>query len=251
MFKLNKKIIDSEQELDDASVEQYIKKLKKENLLIIIDNVLVDAKNLVKRRFSCDLNRCIKKKKLSNKKINLKNKSCFGLQEILLSKQETKQIEKIFPYIKNLLGKYRTDKIVDIKSILEKNRYNQYILKKTPGNKHCILSYFDNKNILRCVIHTVCINKNLSAEHYKPYMCSRWPLEFFNFGDNKYLLTACSREAEKELEDMAKSSSEFSCMRKQSKEDPPLYIYMKDTIIFLFGRNFWKRLDNLARSLLK
>jgi len=249
MFRINKKVIDSEKELDDTSVKKYIHLLKKENSLIVIDNVIVDAKNLIKRRFSCNPKKCTKRKKLKNGKIVFIDKSCCGLPEIVLSSIELKKIKKISPFLFKLLKKYHPRIKYTLRSIIGKNRYDQYFIKKTPNNKHCILSYFNEKGILRCAIDSVCEKLGFSSVDYKPYLCSLWPLQYFEFDNNKILLTVCSREAEKMLENMPESCSEFKCMERQDLRDPPLYISMKNSIIFLLGENFWKRLKVAAKKL--
>jgi len=237
MFKLNSKVIKSEQELDDSSVLKYIEELERKNLLIRIENIFVDAKSLVKFFFVCNPELCVTKKK---------DKSCCGLPDIFVSNIEKDNLKKLFPRIKkqlNIKG--------DIESILEKNKFNQYVLKKKNG--HCILSFFDNNDNLRCIIHKICLEKGLNMEEYKPYMCSRWPLEFIKFNRNKYLLTACLPEVEDKIEAMPEGCSNFPCALNKSinsKGKLPLYIYMRETIEFLFGKDFWQRLDKEARKIL-
>jgi hypothetical protein len=230
----------------------YIGELREKELLLEIDNVAVDAEQLVLRTFQCNTNYCVKCSGMNGTK-EYKGSCCTDLSVDLTDPEKEKLVE-MARLAKQRLRFEPRDPIGRIVELLlmdefsETNDEHEDVLRHRSDGR-CIMSWIE-EGTLRCSINTLCHRLGLSVEEFKPDPCYLFPLHYSEYSRNRFLLSILCEETRYWIGQHA-CVGKLACLRKPEKGAPPAYVYLRGEIEHIFGKQFYLELDRQAQPILE
>lgn len=252
-YKARQEINESDFYRAHASEQGYVRKMRERGMIIDIDNVAVDVRELIKRRFICNTLVCVKKSKRNDK--SRYSGSCCTDLTVHIAPGEAERIRDLFE-----LGAFlreeapsRIRKVMD--RVLEDNFTHEndefeLCLDDNPNNT-CVLSYLNPGNgALYCAIDFLCEQLKMPVKDYKAIPCIDFPIHVCEYEPGRHLLTMMAPANYKFLGG-SKEVVDLDCIRKPPADGPPAYQFLRQTIVNRFGEEFYKLLDREARKFLK
>ena len=102
-----------------------------------------------------------------------KTNCCCAGYDIFISEQEMQRILNIFPRV----IRYCPDLVKDgeLDNVFEESG-DGLIQLDTDENGLCVFAYQQQEGVVRCALHSVAIDMDLSVEEIKPFHCLLWPM---------------------------------------------------------------------------
>jgi hypothetical protein len=230
---------------------QYIETLRKRGEIIEIGNVLVDAANLVRRRFLCDTRLCLRVEQREGRPHYFGSCCTDLLVEITPPEQERlvplaqAYLKKVSNGPKALVALART--IVDRDFVTHTSK-NEPVLADHPTNR-CILSFIPGPGRLWCGVNGMAYALKRPVRDHKPDACFAYPLHYVDFAPDRWLLTTVGRKNYRML-GAWKEAALMPCLESPRADAPPAYVFLRREIEHLWGADFWQELDRQARPML-
>lgn len=252
-FRLNPIVDQGEFDRHNNTEQYYMDQLRKKGLLLEIDNVFADAEQLILRTFQCNTNYCIR---CTGHGADMEYKgSCCTDLSVDLTRHEMDKLKDMAEQAKAKLDFDETNpvgKIVDrvlAGKVTEVNEDHELVfLHKNNGT--CAMSWFDPSGQFRCAINTLCMELDLSIPEYKPDPCFLFPLHYTEIGKGTYLLSMLTEETRSWIDQHA-VVGKLRCLRKPEPGSPPAYTFLRGELEYVFGKEFYKILDELAQPILE
>ena len=252
-FRVNKVVDEAEHVRHNTQEQYYISQLRERGMILEVENILVDAEQLVQRTFQCNTNYCVRCSGSGSGK-EYKGSCCTDLQ-VDITPSEKAQLVEMAKLARRKLKFTKTDpvgKVVD-RVLADKfteisEEHETLFLHKRNGA--CAMSWMDVTGRLRCSINTLCEKLDLTLTDYKPDPCFLFPLHYAQIGKDQYLVTVLSEETRFWIEqhpDVAK----VKCLRIPEPGSPPAYVFLRHELEYIFGKRFYRKLDEMAQPLLK
>jgi hypothetical protein len=233
-------------ELNWSTTEKYVAMLAEQNLLLRVENVDIDVKQLVHRRFTCDGHCCVQ----WNQKRAVIDRSCCSRYSIPVTSRDRRAIRERMDKIRPFLPTDHALQDPDASPFECDDEYGWDLVHNDQPNACQFSIYRDNKRL--CALHYAALELGESPFEYKPIACSMWPLAIDDYsnsdGQRRILLTAyCADTAD--LFDSAEEEP-FSCLIEHPADAPPLYQAERGTLELAFGEGWYKKLDRAAATLI-
>lgn len=251
-YKINPVVDEAEYDRHHNQERFYADMLRERGLLLELDNILVDAEQLVLRTFQCNTNYCVRCTG-SGKGKTFRGSCCTDLQVDVTVKEKQKlfQLAKMAEAKLTLGPKDPLRRVVDdilADRIIELNDEHELVLEHKK-NEACIMSWMDGST-LRCSINSLCTELDLDLTEYKPDPCFLFPLHYGQVGANDFLLSVLCTETRDWIGQHA-IVGKLACLRKPEPGSPPAYEFLRGEIEYVFGKRFYRDLDMAARPILK
>ncbi|MFP4467196.1 MAG: DUF3109 family protein [Candidatus Goldiibacteriota bacterium] len=233
--------------IDDGNKKaalRFVKELEDRGELFRAGDVDIDMRNIIKRRFACEPLRCINKKNCRKK-----DDSCCSDHGVMTTPEETKNIMKLMKKYRKEAAEIMPPSFRPEKGFTPDESYegmSHTIKKNNKGS--CYFSFHDPHGRILCVIEHLCRQKKLNSLAYKPVWCYMWPMAFLKYAKDRYLLTVYCMDT-KEIFRMTKSEVKFDCVNNPDKQGPRFYEAEKRVIEHVFGKKFYRLIDDEARKI--
>ncbi len=182
--------------------------------IFAINDVLV-RDEIVEIPFSCDLKKC--------------KGACCTLESELgapVKKDEIEEIEKILPIVKTYLSQRNIDEIEE-RGFYETK--DDELMITSVNNKDCVFSFYDN-SIAKCAIERAFFDGKVTFR--KPISCHLFPIRVSDFSGDVLRYE--------------KFSECTPALEKGKKENITIAEFCKDSLIRLYGENWYKKLMNYS-----
>lgn len=250
-FKLNESVDRLEFERHHNTEDQYIEELRERGLILDIDNVTVDAEQLVLRTFQCNTDYCVKCKGTGSAK-EFKGSCCTDLQVDMTRPEVDKIVEmgKLARAKLNLPKSHPLSEIVDrilghrITEISDENEL--HLIHRR--NERCVMSWMEG-DTLRCSINTLCDRLGLDLIEFKPDPCFLFPLHYTEYRKGAYLVSLLTKETESWIEQHS-IVGRLRCLSKPEPGAPPAYVSLRYELEYIFGKKFYRELARQAKPIL-
>jgi hypothetical protein len=244
--KLRKRLQDDTDYYAYETITKYIEYLKEQNRVLRFGDVYFDVAAM-QFPFVCDTRLCIPcrdGKTITGKR---RRRTCCGGYAPQLSTVERKRIDSILPDVcKRFLG---LDRRIAKHGGYYKWDENYDRLLTRPEGDWCIFMARDPQELgfHACLLHAYCNEQGLDPKEYKPAPCIMFPLvllESEDAGKKNVLVTRHTHEVMTldEDEDDDKYIA-LDCCKRNPLAQNPLYKEMRDTLVYMFGRELWEALD--------
>lgn len=251
--KLNPRVDAAEHARYNTKELAYIEALREKGLLLEMDNVAVDADQLVMRSFRCNIGYCLKCGTKGGVE-TYKGSCCTDLVVDITAAERDKLAELGRRAMDNPEFK-KGDALKVPAALMARNGFtkmnpgHEIAIRKTPGRK-CVLAWIDESGAFRCSINSLVSRLGLSLPEYKPGPCYLFPLHYGEYARGKFILTLLSEET-RHWAGHHKDVTKLACLSEPEAEAPPAYQSLRGEIIHCFGEKFYGELDALAAPLLK
>lgn len=252
-FRVDKFSEEDEISRHSGPERSYIAGLRDRGLIIELDNVLVDADQLVLRTFQCNTNYCVKCSKKEGAE-NYKGSCCTDLQ-VDVTPTEVQRLTELAQLSRERLEFAPGDPVADVvarmlgEGVAEENEEHELILRHQEHGP-CTMGFMDENGQLRCAINTLVGRLDASLTYFKPAPCFHFPLHYYEFEKGKYLVSMLTEET-RGWTRQHKSVTGLRCLKKPEPGSPPAYAALKWEITFLFGEEFYRQLEEAARPILE
>jgi hypothetical protein len=212
-----------------------------------IDNVEIDVKNLIFRKFRCATKFCAPGLRQPG------GKSCCAELAASITEFERSRIAAHWPKLhKFLSARDRSFDKVQLEDCFDRD--DDFLLelgKKGPAKKRkCIFALDLPDGSFHCGLHAFSLEYRMNIAALKPFTCFIFPLCLLEIGREQFVLT-CYAQDTKELIGFGERPEKFGCLASQNAGNaPPLYQALGETITEIFGAPFYEKLDKAARKIL-
>jgi hypothetical protein len=182
--------------------------------IIKVENVVI-RKEITEAHFACDLKKC--------KGACCTLESEFGAP---LLKKEIPEIENILETVKKYLPPSHI-KIIDEKGFYEEK--DGELLTSSIDNKACVFVYYD-KGIAKCAIEKAFFDGKVNFR--KPISCHLFPIRVSKFGGD--------------ILRFEKFTECLPALENGSKNNISLIDFCKDSLIRLYGNNWYSKLKEIS-----
>jgi hypothetical protein len=232
---------------------KYLQNLKERGLLLEIDNILVDAEQLVLRTFQCNTNYCIQCTGSSATR-EYKGSCCTDLM-VDITRDEKSKLKELAEKARGELELPADGQLGKIISRVLDDEYTEVNEDGEEELRHresgaCTMSWIDETGQFRCSINSLVYKMGLSIEDYKPDPCYVFPLHYTEVGVDTYLISMLSEETRFWIE-QDKCVGKLRCLRKPEPGSPPAYQFLKGELEYLVNEEFYRELDVKAQDVLK
>jgi hypothetical protein len=236
-------------ESDDDPWDKYIQELRDNAELLEIENVQIDVPAVVQRRFSCVSHECAPSRR------DAERRSCCADLDVDLTPEEIRDLGGAFEPIRDFLEardplwkrRRGSGPRFTFESTMQRSMDYTRTLRRPRGR--CVFSYMDGDNGLRCGVHAACIEHGLDLKKVKPRVCHMFPLLLTDLSDGRFFLTSMADSRNAPLIDFD-DHWRYPCLDSRA-EWQPLYREMRETLIELFGAEFYAALDLEASARLR
>lgn len=251
-FRINPVVKENDFQRHNTTERRYVADLEERDLLLKIDNIAVDAEQLVLRTFQCNTGYCVRcKGRASNMEyvgscctdlsVDVSKAEVAGFVELAKMAKKKLKFDKSDPVRQNI------ERILDDKITEENEDFELELKHKRNGS--CVMSWIDKTGQLRCSINTMVDRLGLKIEDYKAVPCYLFPLHYAEFGDD-YILTVLSEETRFWIE-QHRDVAKLRCLRLPEPDSPPAYQFLRYEIEYLLGKRFYRELDRMAKPILE
>lgn len=238
----------------NARLVRYLDNLRERGLLIELDNVWVDAEQLVLRTFQCNIDYCLKCKGDGNSR-EYKGSCCTDLSVEITPGEKRKLVELADRYEKaysnggrDPIGPVARRILKDDFSSVDDETNEETLRHKSNGP--CTLSWIDPEGKLRCSINTMCDRLGLSLEEFKPGPCYHFPLHYAEVSRGVFVVTLLTEESREWIQ-QHKAVARLICLRKPEPGAPRAYEFLRGELELMFGKDFYTRLAKSARRVIE
>lgn len=231
----------------------YVEQLEGRGGLIRLDNVLVDAEQLVLRSFQCDPTWCTR---VSGEGRDKKYKGCCCTDlEVDLTPEEIARMQKLGELAQQRLELGARDPMRDVAKRLAADNFMETTEKGERAIAHlpsgrCPIGFIERDGAFRCGLNKLCGLMELPLTDYKPEPCFLFPLHFVEHQPGVYLLTVVSEQSHEYIGAHV-YVTKLRCLRKPQPGAPPAFISLRYEITHCFGEAFYAALAREARRIME
>ena len=251
-YKLNDTVDRLEFERHHNTEDQYIEELRERDLILDVDNVTVDAEQLVLRTFQCSTDYCVKCKGSGSAK-EFKGSCCTDLQ-VDMTQPEVDKLIEMAKLAREKLNLAKSDPLNEIVGRILGHRITEisednelHLIHRR--NERCVMAWMEG-DTLRCSINTLCDRLGLDLTEYKSDPCFLFPLHYTEYRKGKYLVSLLTTETQSWIEQHA-SVGRLKCLKTPEPGAPPAYVSLRYELEYVFGKKFYRELARLAKPVLQ
>lgn len=251
-YKINAVVDRAESERHHTKEHHYMDGLRKRGLLFEMENVLVDADQLVLRTFQCDTNYCVRCTGTGGGR-EYQGSCCTDLQ-VDITEREKDMITDLADRARRRLDLKPKDPVTPVVNAVLRDKFTEttedletVLLHKR--NEACVMSHMDASGQLRCTINTLVDRLGLDLREYKPDPCYLFPLHYAELGQQRFILTVLSEETREWIEQHT-AVTKLRCLKTPEPGSPPAYQFLRGEIEYVLGKRFYRELDKLAQPVL-
>lgn len=231
----------------------YLDTLRERGHLIEIDNVQIDAEQLVLRAFQCDTAWCVRASGDPASR-QFKGSCCTDLQ-VDVTPHETAKLRELAAIAEERLSLGIGDPLLPIVRRLRDNKFAETVDRgdtafRHLGSSRCSLSWLSTGGVLRCGINTLCEKLRLPLEQFKPEPCYLFPLHYVEAVPGRYFFTLITAETFEYI-GADRHTAHLKCLRKPKPGSPPAYQALKYEITLCLGEEFYEKLEQAAAEFLE
>lgn len=231
-----------------------VQRFMNENPIIETDDMFIDVKNILKRKFACCREHCdllimmrqAKKGLFSmgnDQNNHMFDKSCCEGGSYPMSEETIANVDEHLEEIIKVLPE-ENQQIIRSKGWLRGKKDRRTRTRKS--DDMCIMAY-ESGNMMYCAMHSYALAKGEDILKYKPYDCSIFPMDFL-IVNGKILVTTISDGGETaEILRWGDIHMSQACVHKHDKGDP-MYQYGKETISHVVGEENWNLIDKIFKD---
>ena len=252
-FKLNPYVDEQNHQRCSTSELAYMRQLDARGMLLTIENMLVDAEQLVLRTFQCDSAYCVKCSQQSGA-AKYKGSCCTDL-EVDVTEEEVRRLQELGRMGKERLQLTASDPLTPVldrltkKTFIEPTEKGETAFKHLPSGR-CALSWMTPGGILRCGINSLCMALELPLIEYKPDPCYLFPLHYMEPVPNTYFITLLSKETYQYIGADA-YVGKLRCLAKPQPGSAPAYQFLRSELNHCFHGGIYDALDAAAQPILQ
>ncbi|MCE5230927.1 hypothetical protein LLG95_15220 [bacterium] len=251
-YKINAFMLDENHRRAHAPENYYLDRLRREGNLIEIDNIQIDAEQLVLRSFQCDTTWCVRSSGEPASR-QFKGSCCTDLQ-VDVTEHESARLRELASIAEERLSLGIGDPMLPIVRRLRDGKFTERLDRGDVAFRHltssrCALSWLTTAGVLRCGINTLCDRLGLPLEQYKPEPCYLFPLHYVEAEQGKYFFTLISSETY-EFIGADHHTAHLKCLRKPKPGSPPAYQSLRFELILCLGEKFYEQLEEAAAEFL-
>lgn len=249
-YKLRKRLLDDTNYYELDAVDKYADYLIEKDRVITLGNLLFDAEAML-APFVCHTSLCIREKKGPGGRLVPRARGgscCCTCYSPRVSTSEREKIDGILPEVRKRFpeldreiraagGYYEWDA-----------NYDRMVLKGKHGLCIFMAPERSGAGFYGCYLHAWCLENKKDPQLYKPSACVMFPIFIFELSSgNRTLVTSHTKEARNVGED-EEIFSDLDCIAPNALAKRPLYVEMKDTLVYMYGEKLWNRLDGELRK---
>lgn len=251
-YPINPVLNEADFERHHSKERHYIERLREKGLAIELDNIVVDAEQLVLRTFQCDTTYCVTCAG-SGDDLQYKGSCCTDLQVDLApgDKAQLRSMARMAQDRLDLAPESPLREIVDLLlsgQAFETNADQEELFVHRPSGR-CVMSVMDGGR-LKCSINMLASDLKLTLHEYKPSPCYLFPLHYGQFSPDGFILSVLCTETRSWIEQHA-CVGKLKCLRRPQPGSPPAYVFLRGEIEYVLGKDFYRELDRRAQPLLE
>lgn len=253
VFQLNPYVNEQNHFRCHTTEHRYMAQLDERGLLLHIDNMLVDAEQLVLRSFQCDSGYCTK---CQNKDglTHYKGCCCTDL-EVDVTPEEVRRLRELGAMARDKMKLAPNDPLNPVLDRLSKDTFTEITDKGELAFKHlrsgrCALSWVGPGGAVRCSINSMCLALEVPLTVYKPDPCYLFPLHYVEPIPGTYFITLLSKETYAAIGADA-YVGKLRCLAKPQPGSPPAYQFLKSELDHCFSGGLYDALHAAAQPLLR
>ncbi|GEM_PF-5271307 len=251
-YRIRPSIDAREYERANGKTLQYVQVQRRRGLILDLDNVAVDAEQILLRTFRCNTQWCLRCEG-QGAALSYKGSCCTDLQVDLTAEEKSGLIE--------LAGRARRELDLaacdPVKPIVERVLADRFTECNDEGeevlchkrNGQCVMAWMDPAGRLRCSINTLTERLGLPIEAYKPDPCYLFPLHYTEYARGRFLLSILSAETRPWIGQHV-CVGRLRCLRTPEPGAPAAYQFLRRELEHLLGPAFYSRLDEAGRAFL-
>lgn len=252
-YRFNRSVREQDFIRHNIQERNYLNDLRERGLLLEIDNILVDAEQLVLRTFQCNTGYCVQCSGSASTR-EYKGSCCTDLM-VDVTADEKSKLHELAEKARREIDFAKSDPVGKIVDNILNDRYTEVNEDGEEELQHrktgaCAMSWMDEKGQLMCSINTLVYKMGLEIDEYKPDPCYLFPLHYAEVGLDRFIITVLSEETRFWIE-QDKAVSRLRCLRKPEPGSPPAYQFLKGELEYLLGKPFYKELDKRGQEILK
>lgn len=240
-------------ESNEKTLMRKMQRFFDENPIIETDDMFIDVRNILNRKFACnrgccDLRITSKKAKkglftqVETQDDHIYDRCCCEGGSYPIPDELIKNIDDNLDEIIKVLPQENQD-IIKKSGYLVSKRYKGVKRRKT--DDMCIMAY-ECDDMMYCALHSFALNVGKDILDFKPYDCSIFPMDYI-YVNGKILLTTISNFGETaEILRWGTPHLQQSCLHKNEGE--PMYQYSKDGIIKVVGEDNWNVINDIFNN---
>ena len=241
-YDLRKRLQEDTDYYHQDTLVKYLDFLEEDGRLVRIGNICFDAEAMLDP-FVCNTRLCIPGRHGRTMGGLKHHRTCCGGYAPRISSKEKERIDTILPEI--------MERFPAVKELVEEEEgyyewdeeYDRVLARPTEG--WCIFMAKDPTEFgfHACMLHIFCKEKGLDPFLYKPSACLMFPLVLMDVDEdeNIMLVSKHSHEVSSVGED-DDGYLELTCCSPNRLAKRPLYLEMKDTLVYMFGEEVWQKL---------
>jgi len=243
-YRLRKRLAEDTEYYDKDPIEKYLDYLNEQERLVRVGNLVFDSEAML-RPFACNTELCMK----NGVGRKGKKRSCCVDYAPRLSTREREKIDEILPGLVERFPWFRRaiDKAGGFYDWDE--NFDRIVAKNKKGSCVFITPDAEEFGFHACAIHAYCLENGLSRYDYEPSACLMFPLFLLDVDDEDgtILVTSHSKEVMTMGED-EENYVEVACCKPNEFASEPTYVFMRETLVNMFGAEVWRRLDKALRQ---
>lgn len=252
-YRINEFMLDENHRRAHAPETHYIEQLRENGHLLEIDNVQIDAEQLILRPFQCDTAWCVRTAGETASR-EFKGSCCTDLQ-VDITQHEIGKLRELARIAEDRLAIGIGDPMLAIVRRIRDDKFTETVDRGDTAFKHlgsgrCSLSWLTSTGQLRCAINTLCDRLNLPLEEFKPEPCYLFPLHYVEAIPGHYFFTLISCETFEYI-GADRHTAHLKCLRKPKPGALPAYKALKGELILCLGAEFYEKLEAAAAEFLE
>lgn len=252
-YKINRYVHEQNHYRFHTPERHYIQELEARGGLIRLDNVAVDAEQLVQRAFVCATHWCLRTVEEDGTR-HYKGSCCTDL-EVNVTPEETERLRQLGRIALEKLTFTPRDPLGEIARRLAEGRFTELTDCGETAfghlrNGRCPLGIITRQGTLKCAINCLCQSLELPLTEYKPDPCFLFPLHYVEYAPGQFFVTVVCEQSHRAV-GADTFVARLRCLRKPQPGAPPAFIALKYELIHCFGADFYRALAAAALPILE
>ncbi len=250
-YQINPSVMQENHRRAHAPEMHYVARLRERGLLVEIDNVVVDAEQLVLRSFACDSSWCLRCTGEGGAR-RYKGSCCTDLQ-VDVTENEVERLRELGRLADQRLSLTASDPMSLVLRRIREDKFTEVVDRGDLTLRHlssgrCALSWIDGGH-LHCAINTLCARLGADLTYFKPEPCFLFPLHYVEFEPGRLFFTLISAET-REYIGADVHTSRMRCLRRPHPDAPPAYQFLRGELTLCLGEEFYERFAAAAEPIL-
>lgn len=252
-YRIHEFMLDENHRRAHAPEIHYLDLLRQRGRLIEIENIQIDAEQLILRSFQCDTAWCVRASGEPASR-QFKGSCCTDLQ-VDVTTHEAAKLRELAVIAEERLSMGIGDPLLPVVRRLRDDKFIERVDRgdiafRHLGSARCSLSWLTTAGVLRCGINTLCEKLQLPLQEFKPEPCYLFPLHYVEADPGRYFFTLITNDTYEYI-GADRHTAFLKCLRKPKPGSPPAYQSLKYEITLCLGEEFYEKLEQAAAEFLE